>query len=116
MRGQRRSPLQAQEPKHRLLRLRRGLMLSPAYAITPQQLWHLIGTADAPQLIDVRRREIVDSLPGLLPTSIWREPTEYARWIPSLDKTRPVVVACKAGKELSQFITAELRGAGYDAS
>ena len=91
-------------------------MLSPAYAISPQQLWHLIGTADAPQLIDVRRRDIYESLPGLLPTSIWQEPTEYARWIPSLDKTRAIVVACKAGKELSQFITAELRGAGYDAS
>jgi rhodanese-related sulfurtransferase len=91
-------------------------MLSPAYAITPQQLWRLIGTADAPQLIDVRRRDIVDSLPGLLPASTWCEPTEYAQWIPSLDKTRPIVVACKAGKELSQFITAELRGAGYEAS
>jgi len=34
------------------------------------------------------------------PTSIWREPTEFARWIPSLDVGRPVVVACKAGKEL----------------
>lgn len=91
-------------------------MQSSAFAISPQQLWHLIGTADAPQLVDVRRRDIYESLPGLLPASIWREPTEYARWIPSLDKTRPIVVACKAGKELSQFITAELRGAGYAAS
>lgn len=91
-------------------------MQSSAFAISPQQLWRLIGTANAPQLIDVRRRDIVESLPGLLPASIWREPTEYVRWIPSLDKTRPIVIACKAGKELSQFITAELRGAGYAAS
>lgn len=91
-------------------------MLSPAYSISPTELWHLIGTADAPQLIDVRRRDIYESLPGLLPTSIWQEPTKYARWIPSLDPARPIVVACKAGKELSQFITAELRGAGYAAS
>lgn len=91
-------------------------MLSPAYAISPQQLWHLIGTADAPQLIDVRRRDIYESLPGVLPASVWREPTAYAQWIPSLDRARPIVVACKAGKELSQFITAELRGSGYAAS
>ena len=91
-------------------------MLSPSYSISPQQLWHLIGTADAPQLIDVRRRDIYESTPGVLPASIWREPTEFGRWGPTLDRARPIVVACKAGKELSQFITAELRGAGYQAS
>jgi rhodanese-related sulfurtransferase len=91
-------------------------MLSPSYSISPKDLWHLIGTASAPQLIDVRRRDIYESTPGLLPTSIWQEPTEFSRWIPTLDRGRPIVIACKAGKELSQFITAELRGAGYQAS
>jgi len=91
-------------------------MLSPSFSISPKDLWHLMGTADAPQLIDVRRRDIYESTPGLLPTSIWHEPTELARWIPTLDPTRSIVVACKAGKELSQFITAELRGAGYNAA
>lgn len=91
-------------------------MLSPSFSISPQQLWHLIGTADAPQLIDVRRRDIYESTPGVLPASIWHEPTEFARWGPALDHSRPIVVACKAGKELSQFITAELRGAGYKAA
>jgi len=91
-------------------------MLSPAFSISPTELWHLVGTADAPQLIDVRRRDIYESTPGLLPASIWQEPTELPRWIATLDPARPIVVACKAGKELSQFITAELRGAGYQAS
>jgi rhodanese-related sulfurtransferase len=91
-------------------------MLSPAFSISPTELWHLIGTADAPQLIDVRRRDIYESTPGLLPASIWQEPTELPRWIATLDPERPIVVACKAGKELSQSITAELRGAGYRAS
>jgi rhodanese-related sulfurtransferase len=91
-------------------------MPSPSYSISPQQLWHLIGTADAPQLIDVRRRDIYESTPGVLPASIWQEPTEFGRWGPTLDRARPIVVACKAGKELSQFITAELRGAGYNAA
>jgi rhodanese-related sulfurtransferase len=91
-------------------------MLSPVFSISPTELWHLIGTADAPQLIDVRRRDIYESTPGLLPASVWREPTELAQWIGTIDPARPIVVACKAGKELSQFITAELRGAGYQAS
>ncbi len=91
-------------------------MLSPSYSISPQQLWHLIGTAETPQIVDVRRRDIYESTPGILPGSIWQEPTEFSRWSPALDRTRPIVVACKAGKELSQFITAELRGAGYQAA
>src|SRR5471030_1883301 len=89
----------AQAPSPSLLR---GPMLSPSFSISPKDLWHLIGTAKAPQLVDVRRRDIYESTPGLLPTSIWREPTEFARWIPALDPARPIVVACKAGKELSQ--------------
>jgi len=91
-------------------------MVSPSYSISPQQLWHLIGTAETPQIVDVRRRDIYESTPGILPGSIWQEPTEFARWSPALDRTRPIVVVCKAGKELSQFVTAELRGAGYQAS
>ena len=91
-------------------------MLSPAFSISPTDLWHQIGTAAAPQIIDVRRRDIYESTPGLLPASVWREPTELPQWIGMLDRARPIVAACKAGKELSQFITAELRGAGYQAS
>jgi rhodanese-related sulfurtransferase len=76
----------------------------------------LIGTADAPRLFDVRRRDIYESTPGLLPASEWHDPAEFARWGQTLDRQRPIAVACKAGKELSQFITAELRATGYDAA
>jgi rhodanese-related sulfurtransferase len=91
-------------------------VLSRRYSISPTELWHSIGTADAPQIVDVRRRDIYESTPGLLPGSVWRDPAEFARWLPTLDRQRAIVVACKAGKELSQFVTAELRAAGYDAS
>lgn len=91
-------------------------MLGQSYSITPLELWNLIGTPDAPQIIDVRRRDIYESTPGLLPASVWREPSAYADWMASLDRSRPIVVACKGGKELSQFVTAELRGSGYDAA
>ena len=91
-------------------------MLALDFSISPLELWHSIATPRAPQIVDVRRRDIYESNPGLLPCSVWREPTEHARWIATLDRARPIVVACKAGKELSQFITAELRGQGYDAA
>lgn len=91
-------------------------MLALNYSISPVELWHSMATAHAPQVIDVRRRDIYESQAGLLPASVWREPTEHAMWIAALDRTRPIVIACKAGKELSQFITAELRGLGFNAA
>jgi rhodanese-related sulfurtransferase len=91
-------------------------MLALNFSISPNELWKRMATAHAPQLIDVRRREIYESVAGLLPASIWREPTALADWIGTLDRKRPVVIACKAGKELSQNITAELRAAGYDSA
>ena len=91
-------------------------MLAQSFSISPIGLWHMMATPRAPQLIDVRRRDIYESVAGLLPASTWREPTALASWIGTLDRARPIVIACKAGKELSQNITAELRAAGYDAA
>ena len=91
-------------------------MFAASYSITPLELWRLIGTANAPQIIDVRRRDVYASTPGLLPASTWRDPAALAQWLPALDRQRPIVAACNHGKELSQFVTAELRGAGYDAA
>jgi rhodanese-related sulfurtransferase len=91
-------------------------MFAQSYSILPIELWNSLATPCAPQTIDVRRRDIYEASAGLIPGSVWREPTDYARWIGTLDRARPIVIVCKAGKELSQFITAELRGLGYDAA
>lgn len=91
-------------------------MLAFNFSISPQDLWHLIATPRAPQIIDVRRRDIYEQVPGLIPGSVWREPTALAGWIGTLDRARPIVVTCKLGKELSQVIVSELRSQGYDAA
>ena len=91
-------------------------MLALNFSISPIELWNTMATPRAPQIVDVRRRDIYESNSGLIPGSAWAEPTEHAQWGTALDRMRPVVIACKAGKELSQFVTAELRGAGYDAA
>jgi len=90
-------------------------MLSPAYSISPKELWHLIGTADAPQLVDVRRRDAFDQSPLLLPGAQWRDAGLARQWAAELDRARPVVAACKAGHEMSQSSVAQLRADGYDA-
>jgi rhodanese-related sulfurtransferase len=90
-------------------------MLSPSYSISPTELWHLIGTADAPQIADVRRREAYDQSPHLLPGAIWRDAAKATQWAGELDPTRPIVAACKAGHEMSQSTVARLRADGFDA-
>ena len=87
-----------------------------SFSISPHDLWNAIGSADAPLIVDVRRRDIYDAAAGVLPASIWRDFTAVADWASSLDKTRPVVLSCKQGKELSQAPVAYLRSEGFDAS
>lgn len=91
-------------------------MLATSFFISPTDLWALIGTVDAPRIIDVRRREAYQASAGLLPTAIWREAKDCALWADALDRDRPIVVACGAGHERSQMVAAHLRERGLNAS
>jgi rhodanese-related sulfurtransferase len=90
-------------------------MDSASYFISPSDLWNLIGTSQAPQILDVRRRDAYDASPGVLPTASWQD-AKHADWIGSIDRARPVVLACKAAHEMSQMAAAELRALGYHAA
>lgn len=80
--------------------------------ITPAQAMRLIGTPDAPTLIDVRLPEDLDALPRLLPTS---------RLIPHTaidaltDPPGRAVVVCMRGRKLSEGAAAILRAKGWQA-
>ncbi len=89
-------------------------MLSPSYAISAKDLWNAIATPDAPQIVDVRRHDVFTHSPYLLPGTIRRESVNARHWSADLDRSRPVVVACKAGHELSQMTAAQLRTEGFD--
>lgn len=91
-------------------------MLAPGFSMTTRDLWHTIGTASAPRIIDVRRRDVFDAAPGMLPGAVWRDPANVAGWIGELERDWPIVAACKAGHELSQATVAHLRSAGIGAS
>jgi rhodanese-related sulfurtransferase len=90
-------------------------MPSPSFFVSPQQIWSLIGTADAPTVLDVCRRKIYDEGPGVIPTAQWRQPETYPEWAPAVPADRPVVLACRYGHNLSQMIAAELRARGVPA-
>jgi rhodanese-related sulfurtransferase len=90
-------------------------MSSASYFVSPQELWSRIGTADAPMILDVCRRQIYEAGPGAIPTAQWRQPETFLDWVPSLAGDRPIVIACRYGHNLSQMIAAELRGRGVAA-
>lgn len=88
-------------------------MLSPSYSISAKDLWNALATRDAPQVIDVRRSDAYAQSPHLLPGAVWRETAKAVEWAAEFD--RPLVVACKAGHEMSQNAVARLRAGGVDA-
>jgi len=90
-------------------------MLSPSYSITPKQLWNCIATHEAPQIVDVRRHDAFAQSPHLLPGATWRDASLARNWSTDFIRDKPIVVACKAGHELSQLAVAQLRAGGLDA-
>jgi rhodanese-related sulfurtransferase len=90
-------------------------MSSASYFITPQELWSRIGTAQAPVILDCRRRAIYDEGQGVIPTAVWRQPETFAAWVPDVDGDRPIVIACRYGHQLSQMVAADLRQRGIPA-
>ena len=90
-------------------------MLSPSYSISPKDLWNAIATPAAPQIVDVRRRDAYEQASSLLPGALWRDAGKTQAWSIELNRAKPIVVACKAGHEMSQLTVAQLRADGFDA-
>ncbi len=84
------------------------------FAITVPQLSRLIGTPDAPTIIDVRLPEDRAADPRLLPAAITHDHADVAAWAPGF-AGRHVVVACRRGLKLSQGVAAWLRHEGARA-
>jgi rhodanese-related sulfurtransferase len=83
-------------------------------AITASQLSRLIGTPDAPIVIDVRTEDDVAADPRFLATSIHRDYRTVASWAADY-AGRSVVVTCLRGGKLAQGTAAWLRHAGARA-
>jgi rhodanese-related sulfurtransferase len=86
-----------------------------SYSISPKNLWGLIGTSRAPRILNVCRREIYDGATGVIPTSVWHKPETYRDWVPGMDTSQPLVIACRYGHQLSQMVVADLRERGIPA-
>lgn len=82
--------------------------------ITVNQLSRLIGTPNAPILIDVRIDEYIDDDPFLIPSAFRHPFDDIASLAPKLEG-RTVVVYCKRGKKLGHGAAAILNDLGIRA-
>jgi rhodanese-related sulfurtransferase len=82
--------------------------------ITPSQLARLLGTPDAPVVLDVRTDDDFASDPRVLPGAVRRDFRSVASWAGDF-AGRPVAVVCQRGLKLSQGVAAWLRHAGGTA-
>lgn len=82
--------------------------------ITVSQLARLIGTSEAPTIIDVRIDDDYTLDPRIIPGSFRRAFRTCQEWAPEFSGKR-VVVSCQRGLKLSQGVAAWLRHAGADA-
>lgn len=87
----------------------------PAFnTISPAALMRLIGTAEAPALIDVRTDEDFAAAPNLIPTARRWPHREVDALLPALHG-RQAVVICHGGLKLSHGAAAVLRAGGIAA-
>ena len=83
-------------------------------SISPWQLAALIGTPDAPLILDVRREEKFAASPRIIATAQRCAPEDVAAFAVSAPP-RKVVVYCVYGHNVSAEAVALLRNAGWDA-
>ena len=55
--------------------------MAVGFSISASELWTLIGSGNAPRIIDTRRREVYESAPGMLPGASWHDPQTATQWI-----------------------------------
>jgi rhodanese-related sulfurtransferase len=82
--------------------------------ITVSQLSRLIGTPEAPLIIDVRIPGDRALDPRMLPASITHDYRDVQIWAPGF-AGKAIAVVCQRGLKLSQGVAAWLRHAGVDA-
>jgi rhodanese-related sulfurtransferase len=84
--------------------------------ISPEQLIPLIGTADCPLVVDVRREQVFRSSPTRIAGAVWRDHLARDGWSRDLAPGRPVVVYCVHGHNVSALAAALLEADGIDVS
>ena len=94
-------------PKNRVL-IHQGRIMSSYTSISSEKLFRLVGTANAPALVDVRIHEDFAADPRLIPGAVRRSHLEVQDWASRMTG-QSVVVICNKGQKLSEGTAALLR-------
>ncbi|MEZ2224327.1 chromate resistance protein ChrB domain-containing protein [Rhizobium sp. RCC_161_2] len=81
--------------------------------ITPDKLARIIGTPNAPTIIDVRIDDDFGIDPRRIPGSIRRDFRQVTEWGPMVSS--PAIVLCQRGQKLGHGVAAHLRTMGTEA-
>jgi rhodanese-related sulfurtransferase len=92
----------------------KGRSMSSYTSISPEKLVRLIGTVNAPALVDVRLDEDFAADPRLIPGAQRRSHLDVQVWAPTVTG-RSVVVICHKGQKLSEGTAAWLRNSNVAA-
>ena len=84
--------------------------------ISSEQLIRLIGTADCPIVIDVRREAVFRAAATRIAGAVWRDHIKAAEWARDLPAGRPVIVYCVHGHNVSALAATLLAAAGVDVA
>jgi rhodanese-related sulfurtransferase len=91
-------------------------MYGPAPRLSAQQLYAQLGTARAPAVLDVRKRDVFDADDRLIIGAVRYDSEASTEWLNSVPTRRPVVIYCAHGGEVSQTAATELQRADIDAA
>ncbi|KJK14937.1 sulfurtransferase [Burkholderiaceae bacterium 16] len=85
-------------------------------AISSHELAEAIQALVPPQIVDVRRRQAFDASAQMIAGASWRNPDDIDSWIAELDSSRPVIVYCVHGLQVSRDCAARLEDEGIRAA
>ena len=85
-------------------------------SISARDLYARLGTAAAPVLVDIRRAPAFAESDAMIVGAVRRLPDEVEAWRRDLAPSRPVVVHCVRGHEVSQNAARTLAASGLDAA
>jgi rhodanese-related sulfurtransferase len=91
--------------------------MTSLFSISPSDLLPLLGTAQAPVLLDVRRDAVFEASPQMIAGAQRCAPQNVPAWeqANAALKDKSIVVYCVYGHNVSADAVAQLRSLGFDA-
>src|SRR5438046_10218911 len=85
-------------------------------ATRSESLYAQLGLVASPTIVDARREDDYGAEGRIIPGARRGDPERIAQWAPMLARTRPIVVYCRHGRDLSQSAAATLQALGHQVS